>query len=213
MKQQTVTKAHTPLVVGEGHGGEALPFPHRVPPPPPPHIYMCGLHIHLGIKTYLPSCTWLKDYVCFFRMSIEGALVSCVHEGLTHFLSLVYGDMVSLGDGKLSAAPDGCLMLLCEACTVSLQAAVLTFEWATWVDPHSSHARLVWRSRFPGLLHKSVWYALDLASFTAQVCSVMWGVGYRGYPRGGWVGVLHRFWRIQRLDHVQPLPMLYRNER
>ena len=78
--------------------------------------------------------------------------------------------------------------------------------------PTQRHVWLVWRSRFPGLLHKSVWYALDLASFTAQVCSVMWGVGYRGYPRGGWVGILHRFRRIQRLDHVQPLPMLYRNE-
>ena len=63
----------------------------------------------------------------------------------------------------------------------------------TWVDKHNPHARLVRRSRFPGLLHKCAWYALNVVSFSANIRSVMWGVGCKGYPQKWWMGVLHRF--------------------
>ena len=59
-----------------------------------------------------------------------------------------------------------------------------------------------WRSQFPGLLIKCLWYALDTHLFSLNVRSVLWGIGCKGYPRKWWLGTLQRFWSKYALHDV-----------
>ena len=66
-------------------------------------------------------------------------------------------------------------------------------------------SKLVWQLHFAGLLHKCLWYALDVPSLSANVRSVMWGIGYKMYPGRWWQGVLRRFWHKNSLESLLPL--------
>ena len=84
--------------------------------------------------------------------------------------------VVSWGEGRVGIDGNGSICLLHDSCTVSLFGDPLSEEWCKWVDRHSPHCRLVWRSQFPGLLIKCLWYALDTASFEANVRSLMFAL-------------------------------------
>ena len=88
------------------------------------------------------------------------AIVPIIREGIPEILQVVYGlrlkwethgDMVTLGEGKMGAAPNGSLLLLRKSSTSSLHMPVFQSEWGTWVDHGSPHSRLIWRSQFPDL--------------------------------------------------------------
>ena len=50
-------------------------------------------------------------------------------------------------------------------------------EWEKWVDTSSPHAPMVWKSHFPSLLIKCVWYASDTECLRANLRSVLCGIG------------------------------------
>ena len=62
----------------------------------------------------------------------------------------------------------------------------VTAEWEQWVDTHSPNARNVLRSLFPGLLYKSLLYALTRHDVVVNLRSLLWGCGVRGYPDQWW---------------------------
>ena len=86
-------------------------------------------------------------------------------------------------------------------------------EWESWTDACSPHARLVWRSQFPSILQKCVWYALTIDDLVANFRSVLWGVGVKQYPGRWWLPTLRKsyhtasLWRGT-LGRVFPLPQL-----
>ena len=97
-----------------------------------------------------------------------------MREALSVFLHLVYGvrlkwgphtAVATWGEGRSGLSLQGSLALLWKPGTVSLNGDPLGEEWCKWVDCWSPHGRLVWRSQFPGLLIKCLWYAVDTPSF------------------------------------------------
>ena len=89
-----------------------------------------------------------------------------------------------------------------KAMTPSLHSLSDAPEWSTWVDAFSPSARIVWRSHFPSLLRKCLWYALTTCHVKSNLRSVLWGVGVKGYPRKWWRGQLTKFFRSTQLDRV-----------
>ena len=75
-------------------------------------------------------------------------------------------------------------------------------EWEKWVDTSSPHAPMVWRSHFPSLLIKCVWYASNTECLRANLRSVLWGVGVKGYPARWWRGALRSFYYKAGLERV-----------
>ena len=117
---------------------------------------------------------------------------------------------LSLGvKGKLGTAPDGSMLVYRKSCTLSPTVPISQYEWGTWVDRHSPHCRQVWRSQFHGLLHKCVWYALTHEALQANMRSIMWGVGCKGYPQQWWVRVLRRLCCAHALHNVIRLRQMF----
>ena len=81
-------------------------------------------------------------------------------------------------------------------------------EWENWVDISSPHARMVWRSQFPSLLQKSIWFALTPGNIRDDLRSLFWGVGIKGYPPKWWMGWLKRFLRNAWMQDLVSLPEL-----
>ena len=54
-------------------------------------------------------------------------------------------------------------------------------------------ARMVWKSHFPSVLLKCVWYASNKQCWLSNLKSVMWGVGAKSYPVKWWWGALRTF--------------------
>ena len=99
----------------------------------------------------------VEDNLYLICLYIPHDLMPIVRAGITEFLQLVYGlrlkwekhgGMVTWGEGKLGAAPNGAVIPLRKLCTLSLDVPVGQYEWGTWVDRCSPHYRLVWRSQF-----------------------------------------------------------------
>ena len=90
----------------------------------------------------------------------------------------------------------------------SLENLVESPEWDTWVDYSSPHARLVGRSHFPCILQKCIWYAMTSEDIKANLRSVMWGVGIKGYPTRWWLPTLRKFHRSTTFDGILPLDLL-----
>ena len=81
-------------------------------------------------------------------------------------------------------------------------------EWESWTDVCSPHARLVWRSQFPSILQKCVWYALTTNDLETNFRSVLWGVGVKRYPRQWWLPTLRKFHNTASLGRVFSLHQL-----
>ena len=105
-------------------------------------------------------------------------------------------------DGKVVLG-EGCLSNMGDSLSLHRKGATLVldplcdFEWNKWVNGFSPHARLVWRSHFPSLLPKSLRCALHYFDLLANLCSLMWGVGYKAYPRRWWLPIIKRSYRQQ----------------
>ena len=68
-------------------------------------------------------------------------------------------------------------------------AGVPNTQVGYWVDVTSPHARMVWRSQFPSLLQKSIWYALTPGDIRDNPRSLFWGWESKDTPIGvGWLG-------------------------
>ena len=154
-------------------------------------------------------------YICLLNFPEEDKpLIKVV---ITHLLAKVYGinlkwepsspDSVTWGEATISFTNKG-TSLTRKGEVYSLDNLTDSPEWDTWVDYSSPHARLVWRSHFPSVLHKCIRYALTLEDVRANLRSVMWGVGVKGYPSRWWLPTLRKFYRSTTLDRILPLDLL-----
>ena len=150
-------------------------------------------------------------------MNIASEHEPMVDKAISVLLGTLYGinlkwephtNMVTWGEGRLGILPSGEVLLLRKGCTLSLQAPPMDMEWSRWTDSCSPHAAMVWRSHFPALLGKCLWYSLSHSALVANVRSLLWGVGYRRYPGGWWKGRLRRFLTRYRLATALPWGLL-----
>ena len=81
-------------------------------------------------------------------------------------------------------------------------------EWENWVDVASPHAKMVWRSQFPSLLQKCIWYALTPDDIGSHLRSLFRGLGVKGYPPEWWRGTLKKFHQKTWLCKVVSIPEL-----
>ena len=104
-----------------------------------------------------------------------------------------HGEYITWGEGKISKQHGVSVQLPRKACTLSLDDPPSDVEWGSWVDKANPHAKQVWKSQFPSLLLKCMWYALTTTDFIINLRSVMWGMGAKSYPRKWWHPTL---WRL-----------------
>ena len=158
-----------------------------------------------------------RDNIYLSYMNIASEHEPMVDKAISVLLGTLYGinlkwephtNMVTWGEGRLGILPSGEVLLLRKGCTLSLQAPPMDMEWSRWTDSCSPHAAMVWRSHFPALLGKCLWYSLSHSALVANVRSLLWGVGYRRYPGGWWKGRLRRFLTRYRLATALPWGLL-----
>ena len=115
-----------------------------------------------------------------------------------------HGDSVVWGEGALKVTDSG-ISLTRKAMTHSLHGLSDAPEWSTWVDVFSPSTRIVWRSHFPSLLRKCLWYALTSHHVRSNLRSVLWGVGVKGYPKKWWQGQLTKLFHAPQPDRIVPM--------
>ena len=152
-----------------------------------------------------------RDNICLLLCSVPTTSLCEVKQALAVLLSVVYGiklkwephgNFVAWGERKVSQAPDATLSLLHKACTLSLGDPPGTLKWGAGVDVCCPRAKQVWKSQFPSLLLKCMWYSLTSGDFVANIRSVMWGMGAKSYPRKWWHPTLWRLFRKHSLHRV-----------
>ena len=116
-------------------------------------------------------------------------------------------------DGK-AVWGEGCLSNKSNSLCLHRKGATLSldfpsnFEWDKWVDSFSP-TRMVWRSHSLSLLLKSLWCALRQSDILETLCSLMWGIGYKGYGVQWWLPIPKRFYHQQGLFRLLALPTLW----
>ena len=75
-------------------------------------------------------------------------------------------------------------------------------ECSRWVDVASTNSRLVWRSFFPSLLQKCLWYAMTGDNIWSNVTSVLVSLVHKHYPVGWWRPTLLRWFEKYHLDRI-----------
>ena len=78
-------------------------------------------------------------------------------------------------------------------------------EKGNWVGVSSPDAPMVWRSQFPPLLQKSVWYVLTPGSIRDNRISLFWRMGIKGCPPKWWLGWLKKFMQNARMQKLVSL--------
>ena len=180
------------------------------PPSPTPVEPLC-----IPSKIILLSRYRHNIHICLLNFPEEDKpLIRLV---ITHLLARVYGinlkgepsslDLVTWGEASIPCM-EKCTSLTRKGVVYSLENLMDSPEWDTWVDYSSPHTRLVWRSHFQSILHKCIWYALTSEDIRANLRSVMWGVGIKGYPSRWWLPTLRKFYRSTTLDRILPLDLL-----
>ena len=143
-----------------------------------------------------------RDNIYLLLCNVPADSLPQVKQALSALLRVVYGiqlkwelhgEYVTWGEGKVSKRRGTCVRLLRKACTLSLDDPPSDVEWGSWVDRVSPHAKQVWKSQFPSLLLKCMWYALTTTDFVTNLRSVIWGMGAKSYPRKWWHPTL---WRL-----------------
>ena len=172
-----------PSVVGEClHEKVSIPIPHTI---------LCDVKIVL-LSRYKDNV-----YICLINFpDTERTLVKHI---ISVLLGHVYGiklkwephpsHCVTWGEGTITPLGTSTVSLTRKNITTFLPITYATIgcvEWDTWVDVTSSHARLVWRSHFPSILIKCVWYALSPSDLINNFKSCMWCVGAKGLWRDGY---------------------------
>ena len=157
-----------------------------------------------------------RDNIYVLLINIDGELMPVVKTFVSSLLHYTYGirlkwepgspNEVVWGEGRITSS-GSMLSLTRKGVTLNLDDP-LQFEWLRWVDGFSPHARVVWRSHFPSLLLKCLWYALNHEDVIKNFKSLMWGVGYKHFPSKWVVPILRRFYDQHRLDRVVSLPIL-----
>ena len=82
-------------------------------------------------------------------------------------------------------------------------------EWERWLDVGSTNSKQTWRSMFPSLLINSVWFSTSEVELKANLQSLMWGMGVKGYPPVWWRGQLLRLHRDNDLQQVVDFKELF----
>ena len=134
---------------------------------------------------------------------------------LASFLETVYGLPLKWEPHTMNVVwREGCfvadspsLFLLRKGCVVDLRSHVPN-EWDSWISSEAPHARMVWKSHFCALVHKSLWYALSLSDINLNLRSLMQGVGIKGYPDKWWSEALGGFYKCFGLKRVVLLKQL-----
>ena len=139
-------------------------------------------------------------YISLLNLSLsETAMAKIVISAL---LNSIYGirlkweqhtDIIVWGECQTSHNSRRPLSLQCKGTVSSLGDPAETPEWCRWVDAHSPHARIVWRSHFPSILLKCIWHALGIDDVRHNLRSAMWGIGVKNYTTHWWRPILRRF--------------------
>ena len=150
-------------------------------------------------------------YICILNASNEElSLLQNIIEVLLHSTYGIklkqqpHGDLVIWGQGALQVTDTG-VSLTRKAMPPSLQGMRDAPGWSTCADASSPCARIGWRSHFPSLLRKCLWYGSTWDQVRCNLTSVLWGVGAKGYPKNWWRGQLTKFFRATQLDRIVPL--------
>ena len=111
-----------------------------------------------------------------------------------------HGTSVTWGEASLTSCGDG-FSLTCKGIVrdLSLYDPAALGEWTRWVHRFSPNARTVWRSQFPSIVLKSIWYALSMNDLRLNVPSLIWGMGYHSYPKRWWRPKLFSLWSKYRM--------------
>ena len=117
-----------------------------------------------------------------------------------------HGEIAVWGEGEIRTTSRG-LSLSRKGITLCL-AEGGPKEWDKWVDCFSPHSKLVWRSHFPSLLLKCVWYAGSEYDIICNMRFLMWGVGSKKYPEPWWRPALLRFTTKYGLKDLLPYSRL-----
>ena len=150
-------------------------------------------------------------YICF--MNLEGPFLQWTKEAVSLLLDATYGiglkwepssTNVCWGEGSITVPLDQKAFSLTRK-GVAYGLSSESPEWDRWIDLSSPNARLVWRSHFPALLRKSLWYALTPRDICLNLRSILWGIGVKNYPRAWWLPPLKRFYNSNSLKRVLPL--------
>ena len=141
-----------------------------------------------------------RDNIYLLLLNVQSELIEQVKTFVSLFLHKVYnlklkwephGEVAVWGEGELRATRRE-LSLSRKGITLCLTEGGPK-EWDRWVDVFSPHSRLVWKSHFPSLLLKCVWFAGSEYDIVCNMRSLMWGVGSKKYPKHWWRPALLRF--------------------
>jgi hypothetical protein len=81
-------------------------------------------------------------------------------------------------------------------------------EWLQWVHRESPHASKVWKSQFPSLIYKSIWYASTERDLLHNFRSLMTGIGQCGFPQSWWRAPLRRLFDRLRMERFVTMRQL-----
>ena len=130
-------------------------------------------------------------------MLLDFSRVPPATNGITDVEQLIMGKFLAVGlNGVHNVRTSTALV----ARALSKPTDDTPVEWTRWVHRLSPNARSVWRSQFPPLVLKSMWYSLSVRDICCDIRSLMWGMGYHGYPKQWWQPKLYAMWRKYRLD-------------
>ena len=120
-----------------------------------------------------------------------------------------HGDRCVWGEGSIGVR--GADLSLVRKGTIMDDLRLEKREWEKWVDTSSPHAPMVWKSHFLSLLVKCVCKCVSVSASVsasdkechcANLRSVMWVVGAKGYLATWWRGALWSFHVKARLKRV-----------
>ena len=125
-----------------------------------------------------------RDNVYLACLNIPAKSKNALDAALACLLRHLYGiklkwephnRLVLWGEAKLAVLPSGEVLLSQKGCAPSLDADPLSMEWSKWASAGSLHVAIVWRSHFPALLNKCLWYSLTVQALHVNLRSLLWG--------------------------------------
>ena len=152
-----------------------------------------------------------RDNIYLAFIHVPDDLIVSVKRALAVTLRRIYqiplkwephGDAVVWGEATLTPSMvDSGFSLTRKGIVTELSPAAVQqpTKWTRWVSCKSPNARSVWRSQFPSLVLKSIWYAVSPRDLQLSSRSLVWGMGWHSYPRRWWRPKLFALWTRYRL--------------
>ena len=133
-----------------------------------------------------------RDNIFLMFAAIPPMLEHDARIAIRSFLVAVYGielqwemqsEITTWGEGQVDCIND---RLRPTSKGTALHHGDVPNECHSWVDVASFNAKLVWRSFFPSLLQKCLWYATNGEDVWCNVASVIANLVHKRYPNDWW---------------------------